>query len=144
MSEVRTSLRTGRSKAIGASLRGWVAGQMVRLVVNLDAELRVRTPYDTGWARANWIWSVGVPALATFGSRAAVSVQTSVAAVISAILAAARTGKIYVSNNVPYIVDLDEGSSQQAPRGFVRMAVRTAVASARYAAQTASRAGASL
>ena len=34
----------------------------------------------------------------------------------------------FVSNGVPYIGKLDQGSSQQAPAGFVRAAVVKAVA----------------
>lgn len=35
-------------------------------------------------------------------------------------------GDIYIVNNLPYIVPLDEGSSEQASNGFVNSSIRAA------------------
>lgn len=36
-------------------------------------------------------------------------------------------GSVFISNNVPYIVYLNQGSSSQAPPGFVETAVEVAI-----------------
>ena len=36
-------------------------------------------------------------------------------------------GNAFITNNVPYIVRLNDGSSKQQPRGFVQRAIRKAV-----------------
>jgi len=74
------------------------------------------TPVDTGRARGNWQTSVGAPVngeIAREGDAAAlaeVEAKTPQGA-----------GQItYLSNNLPYIVQLEEGSSKQAPEGMVK------------------------
>lgn len=74
------------------------------------------TPVDTGRARGNWQTSVGAPAsgeLERSGSSSAlaeVDEKTPPGA-----------GQItYLSNNLPYIMALEEGSSKQAPEGMVK------------------------
>ena len=36
-------------------------------------------------------------------------------------------GSVFVSNNVPYILKLNDGHSQQAPAGFIQTAIHKAV-----------------
>ena len=74
------------------------------------------TPVDTGRARGNWQTSVGAPVngeIAREGDAAAlaeVEAKTPQGA-----------GQItYLSNNLPYIDELENGSSTQAPEGMVR------------------------
>jgi len=74
------------------------------------------TPVDTGRARGNWQTSVGAPVngeIAREGDAAAlaeVEAKTPQGA-----------GQItYLSNNLPYIEELENGSSTQAPEGMVR------------------------
>jgi hypothetical protein len=74
------------------------------------------TPVDTGRARGNWQTSVGAPVngeIAREGDAAAlaeVEAKTPQGA-----------GQItYLSNNLPYIDELENGSSKQAPEGMVR------------------------
>lgn len=89
------------------------------------------TPVDTGWARANWIPSLGgEPASTPSGSR------TSVATAEAALQAGKGSllgyklfnGPVFITNNVPYILKLNEGTSDQAPKGFVQAAITAAVA----------------
>lgn len=88
------------------------------LILEIDKELRKRTPVDTGNARANWVPSVGSPA--PNGDRAAGS-----AAVLAYQL---EQGPLFVSNGVPYIRQLNNGHSKQAPALFVEAAVDEALA----------------
>lgn len=105
-------------------------------IITLDARsnLTEDTPRDTGWARNNWVPSIGSP---YEGGGGVTSPEPSdVAAARSAgdrgqaLVLATYTlgrGKVFVSNNVPYITRLNNGSSTQAPSGFVQAAIARAV-----------------
>lgn len=109
---------------------------MKRIVLDVVANLvrapaRGGTPVDTGWARANWVPRIGQPVTATDGSRESVSqgAQQSGLAAVATGYKLVR-GPVWISNNVPYILQLNDGSSQQAPAGFVQAAIGEAVLSA--------------
>ncbi len=76
------------------------------------------TPVDTGRARGNWQTTVGSPAKGRLeredksGSEAIAEVEAKTPE---------GTGQVtYLSNNLPYIMELEEGSSKQAPEGMVK------------------------
>lgn len=110
------------------------AEKLIRTVaLTLEEELVLRTPIDTSRARTNWQLTVGskpsseVPF--TEGSRGSTASEAYTAAMNAAVKAAAeiKLGKpTYVSNCVHYIVDLNDGTSRQAPRNFVSHAVDVA------------------
>jgi hypothetical protein len=78
------------------------------------------TPVDTGRARANWNMSADAPDFTTTENTAIPDVTT------------APEGKaLYVTNGLPYIVKLNEGSSQQSPAGFVERSIKLAVNNAK-------------
>lgn len=103
------------------------------LVLDITANLQRApseggTPVDTGWARANWIPQIGQPAAGTAGSPENVSAAASESG--KAAVAAGYSylnGPAHITNNVPYIVRLNEGSSKQAPSGFVQRAIIKAI-----------------
>lgn len=98
------------------------------LTLDVTANLIEDTPRDTGWARSNWVPSIGRSFDSTVGSPEAVDQarqQQGVAEVITSYVL--RKGVVYVSNNVDYILPLNDGSSKQAPAGFVQSAVLRAV-----------------
>lgn len=104
---------------------------VAKVTLDVEANLIETTPVDTGWARANWVPSVGTPFRGPAGSREqaeAGSVNTGAQAAGEARVAAydVRQGPAFVSNSVPYIEDLNDGTSQQAPAGFVQAAVEKA------------------
>jgi hypothetical protein len=109
-----------RRAAIMAALDRHVEQAVVRVAVNVTAELTATTPVDTGWARANWIPSLRTPASGTGATRQAAGLAEVVAFRIA-------DGKALVTNNVPYIRFLNGGSSKQAPAMFVEQAVAKAV-----------------
>lgn len=115
-------------RAIMAELERLVARTMASLALNVHSELVVSTPVDTGWARANWVPSVGVPFEETAGTReqaqaGSVNQGPSSAGSARVLGYTLDQGTIFISNNVPYIVFLNDGSSAQAPAGFVQAAV---------------------
>lgn len=91
------------------------------------------TPVDTGWARANWVPSIGTPFEGIAGSRESAEdgrvdqgpAQQGLARVAAAYRI--RQGPVFVSNNVPYVPRLNDGHSRQAPSGFVQAAIERAV-----------------
>lgn len=85
--------------------------QVVRKVA-LDVHTRVsqKTPVDTGRARANWNVSPGTPDR---------SVSESTSSQMPSLRKGDGEGPIYITNSLPYIGKLEDGSSTQAPSGMV-------------------------
>lgn len=76
------------------------------------------TPVDTGRARGNWNVSTGSPDGSTADERRAPeALQEGEDELATAKLSRER---IYVTNGLPYIAPLNNGSSRQAPKGFVQ------------------------
>ena len=104
------------------------------LTAELTAQLIERTPVDTGWARANWVPNIGSPFEANLEGVSATRERASQAQVRQGERTAQvvttyqpQQGSIFVSNNVPYIQELNDGSSTQAPAGFVQQAIAASV-----------------
>jgi len=107
-------------------------------VVTLEATaiLIEETPRDTGWARANWVPQIGQPFANTAGTRELaergtldLSVQQGGVAEVATQYRVER-GRVFITNNVPYILLLNEGSSTQAPAGYVQIGLAKAVRNA--------------
>lgn len=104
-----------------------------RVVLELHNKIVLRTPVDTGRARASWGISVGevggyvAPPRGkkVKGSKAAATMEAqNKAAPMKAIPPEAAVGKkFYIFNNLPYIKPLEYGHSKQAPAGMVRVAM---------------------
>lgn len=79
--------------------------------------------YVGGRARANWIPTLEVPYRGTVDR---IDKQgTATIALLAPVTADFRLGQtIWISNNLSYIVPLNEGHSTQAPAGYVEMAVQ--------------------
>lgn len=76
------------------------------------------TPVDTGNARGGWEVSLGSPSASTSGSRDPIGAAT-VASGAARIRQAPAYSLIWIHNGVAYIGKLEDGRSQQAPRGMV-------------------------
>lgn len=108
-----------------------VAAELSYRIVEI---LTVRTPVDTSKALSNWLTSLSDPILidmdayyeGIYGSTA----SSSRAATLShteTILAGKQPGEaIFIANSAPYIRELNEGSSKQAPAGFVEASLLAA------------------
>jgi len=114
-------------------LEGEVEETVKRLALGVADKLRRAaseggTPVHTGWARANWVPSVGGPEVNVVGSPDAVSDSAYDAGVAQVVTGyTTDKGLVFVSNNVPYIQRLNDGSSKQAPAGFVQGAIARTV-----------------
>lgn len=108
-----------------------------------DREVILATPVDTGRARSNWIVSLNAPVVlprepyapgSKLGLSERANAQAAIDQGVDRINASQPKQDIYISNNVHYIGKLnDEGTSAQAPAGFVQSAVAHAVAHVRKA-----------
>lgn len=109
-----------------------------KVAIVIDQALVTSTPVDTGRARSNWI--VGINAAPSEddrepffpgeqGSTVAQNTQASIDEATQRIntYAGSEGGSIYIVNSVPYIEELNNGTSKQAPANFVEEAVQKAV-----------------
>ena len=89
--------------------------QLLRLIV-------MGTPVDTGRARGNWQLAINSPQGGTT-ERTDKAGDAVLADANAALVAVKDFEAIWLSNNLPYILRLEEGSSSQAPEGFVAKAI---------------------
>lgn len=101
--------------------------EVIKLVVDVHADLATETPVDTGWAASNWIISMGSFSNEPVGSPENVSNVASLAGLAGVLTWSIKKGIIYITNNVPYIQRLNEGSSRKAPAGYVDMIIQRRV-----------------
>lgn len=119
---------------------GEKADQVVRMAcLQLLRGVVLKTPVDTGRARANWMASVDAPAVGTkdFEGDAGSGIQApsesagSVASIgLGQQAVKLATGRVFwLSNNLPYIERLEYGHSKQSPQGMVRLTINEVRAS---------------
>ena len=102
-----------------------------------DQAVVIATPVDTGRARSNWLASVDAPRTDVVepavpgkkGSTGESNTQASMAAAAGVIAgyAGGSNREIHIANNLPYIEELNRGSSRQAPANYVQDGVAAAV-----------------
>ena len=94
-----------------------------KVALEAFAEVILKSPVDTGRFRGNWQVGIGnvpggVLVLDDVSGTATISKATAVAQNV-------RAGQVInLVNNLPYALKLEQGSSQQAPGGMVRLAVQ--------------------
>lgn len=123
-----------QKELILADLDGYTERTIVDLSLNVTANLQEDTPRDTSWARSNWIPSVGTPAdplpepegrpQPGNVSAARARAEAGIAAVVGYRL---NKGSVFAVNGVPYIEQLNRGSSTQAPADFVDGSIQRAI-----------------
>jgi hypothetical protein len=111
-----------------------------KVALAIDQALVLSTPVDTGRARANWQVNVAAPSsglVESFpiadgdqvglpGTSGTFAMQTAIAATKGY-----SGGGIYISNNLPYIIPLNDGHSHQAEPGFVENAILNGIRAVR-------------
>ncbi len=112
--------RRARQVETGASDAVKTAALVINQVVILE------TPVKTGHARANWQVGLVAPITEEIDAEDKTGAAT-IARNNTLIKAREKRVDIILSNNVPYINKLNEGSSSQAPAGFIQIAVLTAI-----------------
>ena len=118
-------------RVVVQSLEGFTEKLIKRLALNVTANLVEETPVDTGWARANWVPTIGSPRGRTAGTRAAaedgkIDLGPQASGQL-AVLGYKLGPSIFISNNVPYIKRLNAGSSRQAPAAFIQSSILRAI-----------------
>lgn len=118
-----------RLNAYANHLDDLVYERIARITLEVVRALVYDTPVDTSKALSNWrvgdANSAAIPALyaGQQGSTQGASAALALANAEAAIRAARGAKKLVVFNAVPYIRRLNEGSSLQAPAGFVEAAI---------------------
>lgn len=90
-----------------------------KIVLELDSRIVLSTPVDTGRARGNWFPSTGSPTNQVDPDASDKSGAAAIAAV-NALAGSLELGDVaWFTNNLPYILPLENGHSDQAPIGMV-------------------------
>lgn len=116
----RMYAKADKVASVGNEAKKHVANAIVKYLVNI-------TPVDTSQALSNWQARDGSPVLSAIGayspgfmgSTQSASAQAAMEAAAQVIALAKPGETIYLSNVLPYIKPLDQGSSSQHPGGFV-------------------------
>jgi len=101
-----------------------------RVATDLFRRIIEKTPVDTGRARASWNISIGAPNADVQPEGQHQSNADALAAKANEALAGygvdgqKHLQPIYITNNLPYIGELEHGSSQQAPQGMVALSLK--------------------
>ena len=98
---------------------------MRALLLETGGKVVQRTPVQFGTARVNWNMSVGRPDRSTDPEATSVAQPLKDADNRARVAnwAAAPGRPAYLTNALPYIGELEKGSSQQAPNGMVRLTI---------------------
>lgn len=114
-----------RMGAIATAVKRNADKTVRKVAMAVDQAVVMATPVDTGRARANWIASLDAPVTtATENKDKSGGGAISQAAGVVAGYDGDSNSSINITNNLPYIGPLNDGSSYQAPAGFVERAVR--------------------
>lgn len=103
-----------------------VPGFIIGLAIRLYSGIIRRTPVDTGRARGNWIINLGdvTNEMTEQFSNSRAEDQRLITDGLAKLRQLAQRGigqVIYIFNNVWYILELENGSSEQAPLGMVQV-----------------------
>lgn len=82
-------------------------------------EVVMKTPVDTGRARGNWHITMDVQS----GTVLERKTQGPLQGETQKLRVIKGDSKIYIQNNLPYILALEYGHSKQAPKGMLRKTV---------------------
>lgn len=121
-------------KAVVRAINKVTEKVVVKITLDIVANLIQTNPVDTGWSRANWVPNIGGDLKEDLsGIRPTADLAQGQAGLQSRALGKVagsyklKSGAIFISNNVPYVTRLNAGSSAQAPAGFVQRAISKAV-----------------
>ena len=94
-----------------------------KIAFDIWTKLILKTPVDTGRARAGWGLSIGEPAVTVPAAENYPKGYTGAPPPIPDVKAVDGTQVVWILNAVEYIERLEEGHSQQAPAGMVRLSL---------------------
>lgn len=112
-------------KKRGAKLEREVERVLKETVIGVVTEVARDTPVLTGQASSNWITNIGsqFPFYIANEDVPNGAASDSIEWAKKAVAQLKHTDTIHITNNVPYIVQLNRGTSKQAPALFVQSAV---------------------
>lgn len=123
MAVLNTAKGKSNLKFVVNQLNNVTKTDSIKLVLKIHSNLVETTPVDTGAAKNAWVPSIAIPYQKTpkdiTGADAALGVVN--------MLKWDLKTPAYVSNNMQYIGRLNEGSSTQAPSGFIEKAIQGAL-----------------
>jgi hypothetical protein len=94
---------------------------MRKITLELFSRVILRSPVDTGRFRNNWVMATGRYSTETTEATDKTG-SKSIGTVSSKVSTMKFDGKlIYLTNSLPYAIELERGSSKQAPQGMVRL-----------------------
>ncbi len=115
-----------RIRARGKRIEQNADALVVKTAILINQAVVLATPVDTGRARANWQASIGTPITEPTDDED-ISGNSTISGNNGVISRRASGQTVFISNNVDYIGDLNDGSSSQAPANFVELAVQEAI-----------------
>ena len=92
-----------------------------KILLEAHAKIMMRTPVDTGRARASWGMSKSRPGTETAAAGVQPPRNNYARVAMSASVDDLAYARWFIYNNLPYIVSLEYGHSKQAPKGMVRL-----------------------
>lgn len=114
-------------RKVGQNVQTNATAAVRKLAVRINQVVITETPVNSGRARNNWFATVGLPSEETTDlKRYDKTGQTRINKNNAEISTVGEDQSVYISNNLAYIKKLNEGSSAQAPAGFVEAAVTLA------------------
>lgn len=90
-----------------------------KITIDLDTRVVLGTPVDEGVARGNWYPSLNSPSSSMDENKKDKSGGAAISAATGIAMGAKLGDTIWLTNNLPYILPLENGHSQQAPQGMV-------------------------
>lgn len=108
-----------------------ISSYKVKIAQTIVADLAYKTPVDTSQAISNWVVTLGARNVGIVpphypgesGSTRNASAQETIQRA-NIVLQQKKPGQsIFITNNLPYIVRLNDGYSAQAPAGFVERSI---------------------
>ena len=115
-----------RSLSIKDDMQAEINKEARALSLNILRLLVKQTPVDTGRARGNWFVGLNSPARTSNPDRRSSTALTEGANKI-ALAKQQAYPVINISNNLPYIEKLNQGSSKQAPTNFVDLTIQRVI-----------------
>lgn len=116
--------KSATSRWIGERLPAAVKAFQVESARDLGTRIVRKTPVKTGLARGNWRLAIGNRVGAGVLRRKDQSGLNAIADIVSSASRIAAYSSFTLYNNVPYLPRLEDGYSQQAPLGMIRLSLK--------------------
>ena len=99
-----------------------------KIVIDLDSAIVLSTPVDEGRARGNWFPTIGAASTAVDEDLLDKAGSIALAAIEANAMKLQLGDVAWMANNLPYILPLENGHSQQALAGMVDINLNAAAA----------------